>query len=145
MKRLLLVVAMIALFACALAVTVSAAEIPEWTEITELDGMADKATFGADGTKGATSRVLMSDGVTYPAFCDFMEYLTDRVMIPVCALGTCIFVGWVWKPENAIAEMEQCGVRFGLAKAYSILIKYIAPVAILAILIMSLTAGMTLS
>ena len=67
MKKLLML-AMIALLACAFAVTISAAEIPEWTEITELDGMADKATFGADGTKGATSRVLMSDGVTYPAY-----------------------------------------------------------------------------
>ncbi len=86
-----------------------------------------------------------ANGVTYPAFCDFMEYLTDRVMIPVCALGTCIFVGWVWKPESAIEEIEQCGVRFGLAKVYAILIKYVAPVAILAILIMSFAAGMTLS
>ena len=86
-----------------------------------------------------------ANGVTYPAFCDFMEYLTDRIMIPVCALGCCIFVGWVWKPESAIEEIEQCGVRFGLAKVYSILIKYVAPVAILAILIMSFAAGMTLS
>ena len=66
-------------------------------------------------------------------------------MIPVCALGVAIFVGWVWKPENAIAEVEQCGVRFRLAKVYSILVKYVAPVAILAILIMSLAAGITLS
>ena len=86
-----------------------------------------------------------ANGVTYPAFCDFMEYLTDRIMIPVCALGCCIFVGWVWKPESAIEEIEQCGVRFGLAKVYAILIKYVAPVAILAILIMSFAAGMTLS
>lgn len=47
-----------------------------------------------------------ANGVSVPAFCDFMEFLTDRVMIPVCALGCCVFVGWVWKPENAIAEME---------------------------------------
>ena len=86
-----------------------------------------------------------TNGVTFPPFCDFMEYLTDRIMIPVCALGVAIFVGWVWKPENAIAEVEQCGVRFRLAKVYSILIKYVAPVAILAILIMSIAAGITLS
>ena len=87
----------------------------------------------------------------YPAAPRFFFYRiitarrTDRIMIPVCALGCCIFVGWVWKPESAIEEIEQCGVRFGLAKVYAILIKYVAPVAILAILIMSFAAGMTLS
>ena len=86
-----------------------------------------------------------TNGVTYPAFCDFMEYLTDRIMIPVCALGCCIFVGWVWKPEKAIEEVESCGTAFKLAGIYKILIKYVAPVAILTILIMSFTSGMTLS
>ena len=74
-----------------------------------------------------------------------MEYLTDRIMIPVCALGCCIFVGWVWKPEKAIEEVESCGTAFKLAGIYKILIKYVAPVAILTILIMSFTSGMTLS
>ena len=86
-----------------------------------------------------------ANGVTYPAFCDFMEFLTDRVMIPVCALGTCIFVGWVWKPEKAIAEVEQEGVRFGLANVYRVLIRYVAPIAILAILVLSFATGRTLS
>lgn len=86
-----------------------------------------------------------TNGVTYPAFCDFMEYLTDRIMIPVCALGICIFVGWVWKPEKAIEEIEECGEKFKLAGIYKILIKYVAPIAILTILVMSFVSGMTLS
>ena len=71
--------------------------------------------------------------------------MTDRIMIPVCALGCCIFVGWVWKPEKAIAEIEQNGIRFGLARTYSILVKYVAPLAILTILVMSFATGSTLS
>ena len=67
-KKILLITLMMALFVFVLAVYTNAAEIPEWTEITEVDGMADKATFGEDGTKGASSRVLMSDGITYPAY-----------------------------------------------------------------------------
>lgn len=74
-----------------------------------------------------------------------MEFLTDRVMIPLCALGTCIFVGWTWKPESAVAEIERSGVRFRLAKVYSVLIKYFAPAAILVILGVSLFTGTTLS
>ncbi|MBE6997208.1 MAG: sodium-dependent transporter [Ruminococcaceae bacterium] len=86
-----------------------------------------------------------ANGVTYPAFCDFMEYFTDRLMIPICALGCCIFVGWVWKPESAIAEIERCGVRFRFAGIYRVLVKYVAPLAIMTILVMSLATGTTLS
>ncbi len=86
-----------------------------------------------------------ANGVSFPAFCDAMEFLTDRIMIPVCALGSCLFVGWVWKPEKAVAEIEQNGVRFALAKVYTVIIKYVAPVAILTILVMSFATGMTLS
>lgn len=56
------------LIACLFAIVTSAAEIPEWTDITEVEGMSDKSVFGDDGKKGATSRVLMSDGATYPAY-----------------------------------------------------------------------------
>ncbi len=86
-----------------------------------------------------------TNGVTFPAFCDFMEYMTDRIMIPICALGCCIFVGWVWKPEQVVKEVEACGDKFRIAGIYKILIKFIAPVAILMILIMSFTSGITLS
>ena len=86
-----------------------------------------------------------TNGVTFPAFCDFMEYLTDRIMIPVCALGCCIFVGWVWKPEQVIAEVEKCGSRFKLAGVYKVMIRFLAPAAILMILVMSFTSGVTLS
>ena len=84
-------------------------------------------------------------GVSFPAFCDAMEYLTDRLMIPFCALGCCLFAGWVWKPESAIREIEQSGVRFGMKKAYAVIIRYVAPLAIITILGMSIFGGITLS
>ena len=72
MKKLLLITLMIAILTCAFVLVVNAEEnaskIPEWTEITEVAGMPDKSKFGEDGTIGATSRVLMSDGITYPAY-----------------------------------------------------------------------------
>lgn len=86
-----------------------------------------------------------ANGVSYPIFGDFMEFLTDRLMIPLCAFGACVFVGWVWKPENAIREIEQDGKPFKLAKAYSILVKFVAPISILAIIIASFVTGTTLS
>ncbi len=69
MKRKIVFFAIVtALISCLLAVSAYATEIPEWTAITEISGMPDKSVFGDDGKAGATSRVLMSDGVTYPAY-----------------------------------------------------------------------------
>ena len=67
-KRFLLFAVMIISVLALFAISASAADIPEWTDITTVDGMPDKATFGDDGRAGATSRVLMADGVTYPAY-----------------------------------------------------------------------------
>lgn len=78
-KKLLLITLLVALLACAFAISVSAEEasIPEWpSEVTVLDGMSDKSVFGADGTVGATSRVLMSDGKAYPAYYIFKNSTT---------------------------------------------------------------------
>lgn len=86
-----------------------------------------------------------ANGVTFPPLCDAMEFLTDRVMIPLCALGCCVFTGWSWKPENAIAEVERCGAKFRLAAVYSFLIRFVAPAAIIVILAVSLFTGTTLS
>ena len=86
-----------------------------------------------------------ANGVTFPPLCDAMEFLTDRIMIPACALGCCLFAGWAWKPENVVAEIERCGVKFRLARAYSFLIRFVAPAAIIVILLVSLFTGTTLS
>ena len=54
-KKFLLTLAVIALFVCLFAITVSAVEIPGWTEVTEVD-ITPKAGFDT------TSRVLLSNG-----------------------------------------------------------------------------------
>jgi len=84
-------------------------------------------------------------GLSFPPFCDAMEFLTDRVMIPACAFGCCLFVGWVWKPESVIREISSSGVKFPLPGLYRALIRFVAPAAILLILVLSLATGTTLS
>ena len=76
-KKLVLFFAILSAMICLFAITAMAAEIPEWPdEVTTVDGMSDKEVFGADGTVGATSRVLMSDGVAYPAYYIFKNSTT---------------------------------------------------------------------
>ena len=86
-----------------------------------------------------------ANGVTFPIIGDFMEFLTDRLLIPVCALGVCVFVGWVWKPESAVHEIELDGKPFKLAGVYSVLVKFVAPIFILLIIVASFVTGTTLS
>ena len=86
-----------------------------------------------------------TNGLTFPGLGDAMEYLTDRVMIPLAALGTCIFVGWKWTPAVAAAEIERSGVRFTALKAYSVLIRFVIPAVIAVIFAVSLFTGTTLS
>lgn len=87
-----------------------------------------------------------ANGVTFPIMGDFMEFFTDRLMIPVVALGSCILAGWVWGADNAIAEVRSTeGVKFAAAKVWTVLIKYVAPLAIIAILVYSFATGTTIS
>ena len=86
-----------------------------------------------------------ANGVTFPLFCDFMEFLTDRLLIPVCALGISIYAGWFCKPRTIIEEVRGGNSRFTWAKLYSFLIRYLVPAAIIVILVVSFATGTTLS
>ena len=87
-----------------------------------------------------------ANGVTYPIMGDFMEFVTDRLLIPVVALGSCLLAGWVWGAKNSVAEVRSTeGAKFPMAPAYTVLVKYVAPIAIIAILVYSFATGTTIS
>lgn len=65
---------------------------------------------------------------------DFFDFTSNSVLMPIAAIGTCIFVGYVIKPRTLIEEVEVNG-KFKMKKFYSVMIKYIAPVCLVAILI----------
>ena len=68
---------------------------------------------------------------------DFFDFISNSVLMPIVALCTCIFVGYVMKPKTIIEEVELNG-EFREKKFYTIMIKYIAPVMIVAILLFSI-------
>ena len=68
---------------------------------------------------------------------DFFDFITNSVMMPVVALLTCIFIGYVIKPKSLIEEVEVSG-PFKAKKLFTVVIKYIAPVCIVAILVFSI-------
>lgn len=86
------------------------------------------------------------NGVEFPIFGDFMEYLTDRLLLPLGALVTTVFVGWIWGTENGIKEATSDGkYEFKLAPVWVVMVKYVAPIAIVCILVAGMVFGMAIS
>lgn len=65
---------------------------------------------------------------------DSFDFISNSVLMPIVALLTCVFVGWIIKPEALIEEVKVSSA-FKLEKAWVIMIKYVAPVLVTVILI----------
>ena len=75
-----------------------------------------------------------------------MEKFTDDLMIPLGALVFCIFTGWIWGTQNAVAEIESDGgTPFALKGVWSFVIRFLAPGAIGIIMYFTLWKGQGLS
>lgn len=69
-------------------------------------------------------------------FLDFFDFISNSVLMPIVALFTCIFVGYVIKPTALVEELE-LNQTFRLKRMFAVMIRYIAPICILLILISS--------
>lgn len=69
---------------------------------------------------------------------DAMGFLTDKILMPLSAFFTCLFVGYVWGIPNASAEIEKGCAKFYLHGFFRICIRYVAPVLIAIIFVMGL-------
>ncbi len=67
---------------------------------------------------------------------DFFDFFTNNLIMPIVAIITAIFVGYILKPKTIIEEVELSG-KFKQKKLFEVVIKYVAPVCILAILVSS--------
>lgn len=65
---------------------------------------------------------------------DLFDFISNSVLMPIVALLTCVFVGWIIKPETLIEEVKVSSA-FKLERAWVIMIKYVAPVLVTVILI----------
>ena len=69
-------------------------------------------------------------------FLDFFDFLTNSILMPIIAIFTCIFVGFILKPKAVIDEVE-VSAPFKAKKLFVVVIKYIAPLFLVAILVSS--------
>ncbi len=68
-------------------------------------------------------------------FLDFFDFITNSALMPVVALVTCIFVGWVIGTKAIENEVLQGETKFVSRGLYNVMVKYIAPILILAVLV----------
>ena len=61
---------------------------------------------------------------------DFVCMLTDNIFLPLGGIFMCYYVGWKWKPQILVEEIEQGGVKFRLAKLWIFVIRFITPVMV---------------
>ncbi len=64
----------------------------------------------------------------------FLDAITNTVLMPICALFSCLAVGWFITPKKAMIELKEDGNKFGaLEKPLGIMIKFVVPVLIMVI------------
>ncbi len=67
---------------------------------------------------------------------DFFDFISNNIIMPVVALLTCVFIGYFLKTKPIIEELN-IGGEFKSKGLFTVMIKYVAPVFILAILVSS--------
>lgn len=70
-------------------------------------------------------------------FLDFFDFISNAILMPLVALATCLFIGYVVKPKVIEDEIES-SETFKSKKLYRVLIQYVSPVLIVLILISSI-------
>jgi len=73
---------------------------------------------------------------------DFFDFVGNNILMPIVALLTCLFVGYVLGPKALIAEAR---LKKREAAMFTVIIKYVAPVFIVLILVSSLLDALRIS
>lgn len=68
---------------------------------------------------------------------DLMDYISNSFMMPLIALLSSIFIGWIMKPEWIIEEVEHGGKRFSRKKLFIIMTKYFLPIIMFILFLIS--------
>ncbi|MGL4524327.1 MAG: sodium-dependent transporter [Spirochaetia bacterium] len=111
-----------------------------------LIGIMPALSIGDGPLAGVTIRSLLGNPAWMEkiqlfnlASFDLLDYITGRIMLPLGGLALCITGGWIMGKQKLLKIITQDGKRsFKLADVYFFVIKYLAPVAILIVLLQSL-------
>lgn len=68
-------------------------------------------------------------------FFDGLDFVSANLLLPIGALLTAIFVGWIWGMKSANQEVRSGNPKFLFAPVWSFLIRFICPVAVAIIIV----------
>jgi len=86
------------------------------------------------GAVGWLSNVVELQGQTL-GFLDLMDKIFGKLTLTFGALLICIVVGWAWGIGRAAGEVAQGNAHFRLRPVWSVLLRYVCPLAVAAILV----------
>jgi NSS family neurotransmitter:Na+ symporter len=69
---------------------------------------------------------------------DIMDFVSNSILMPICALFTCILIGFVVKPKAVINEATRNGEKFKSRNLFVVVIKWVSPICLVLILISSI-------
>ena len=69
---------------------------------------------------------------------DIMDYISNYVLMPVVSIATCIYIGWLVKPQTIIDEATINGEKFSRKALYTVMVKYVTPAMLLLLLLQAL-------
>lgn len=76
-------------------------------------------------------------------FLDFFDFISNSVLMPIVAFLTCVFIGFIVKPKTVIDEVR-LNSKFGREKLFVVMIRYIAPICLIAILVSSVLNALSI-
>ena len=112
-------------FVIAFLASFSALGYGPWSKVTIMDTLA---SLGCTGDWIASPFFKLQ-------FLDFFDFITNSFLMPIVAAATCFFVGWVIGPKTIEDEVCFGGHKFVARKLYNVMVRYIAPLLILAVLV----------
>ena len=68
---------------------------------------------------------------------DVMDYISNSFLMPFISLLTSILIGWVIGPDWIIGEVERNGEHFKRAGLYRFMIRYVVPIVMLILFLVS--------
>lgn len=75
---------------------------------------------------------------------DIMDFVSNSVLMPIVALFTCIFIGFIIKPKAIADEVKESDGTFKSEGMFNIMIKWVAPLFLFIILVSSVASGLGL-
>ena len=69
---------------------------------------------------------------------DIMDFVSNSILMPICALFTCILISFVVKPKAVIDEATRNGEKFKSRNLFVVVIKWVSPICLVLILISSI-------